>query len=137
MNAPCDDYRDKLAELITGGLPDAEHEAIERHLSECAACREYEQALLADHRLVSGFVGSMDDRVARLESRVSGEKSRIGLALYPLVERAEITVELPEVQVGVEEIARLREEIRQARIRIEELERDPGPPALPPPNDAR
>jgi hypothetical protein len=76
-------------------------------------------------------------KVARLESRVSGEKSRIGLALYPLVERAEITVELPEVQVGVEEIARLREEIRQARIRIEELERDPGPPALPPPADSR
>jgi DNA-binding PadR family transcriptional regulator len=46
-------------------------------------------------------------------------------------------VELPEVQEGVEEIARLREEIRQTRIRIEELERDPGPPALPPPADPR
>lgn len=71
-------------------------------------------------------------RVARLESRVDAEKTRIGRALYPLVERAEITVGLPEVQEGVEEIARLREEIRQTRQRIEELERAPGPRALPP-----
>jgi ubiquinone biosynthesis protein UbiJ len=70
-------------------------------------------------------------RVARLESRIKGEKQRIGEALYPLVERAEITVELPAVQEGVEEIARLREEIRQIRKKIEVLERDPGPPQLP------
>jgi len=70
MNAPCDDYRDKLAELISAGLPDQDHEAIENHLSECRACREYQRALLADHRLVSSLVGSMDERVEGLEDRV-------------------------------------------------------------------
>ncbi len=69
-------------------------------------------------------------RVARLESRVESEKTRVGRALYPLVERAEIVVELPAVQEGVEEIARLREEIRHLSARIEDLERE-GPPALP------
>jgi hypothetical protein len=87
---------------------------------------------LADRLARRASATGLRARVARLESRVDAEKTRIGRALYPLVERAEITVELPAVQEGVEEIARLREEIRQARARIEELERDPGPPALPP-----
>jgi hypothetical protein len=70
-------------------------------------------------------------RIARLESRVESEKTKVGLALYPLVERAEIVVGLPEVQNGVEEIARLRQEILHFRAHIEELESD-GPPALSP-----
>jgi ubiquinone biosynthesis protein UbiJ len=87
---------------------------------------------LADRLARRAGATGLRARVVRLESRVDSEKTRIGRALYPLVERAEITVGLPEVQEGVEEIARLREEIRHARARIEELEREPGPPALPP-----
>jgi ubiquinone biosynthesis protein UbiJ len=87
---------------------------------------------LADRLARRATATGLRARAARLEQRVSSEKTRIGRALYPLVERAEITVELPAVQEGVEEIARLREEIRELRARAEELERDPGPPALPP-----
>lgn len=63
-------------------------------------------------------------RVAQLESRIESEKIRIGRALYPLVEDARITVDLPEVQEGVETIARLREEVRRSREEIETLEED-------------
>lgn len=61
-------------------------------------------------------------RVSRLESQVETEKTRVGRALYPLVEDATIHVGLPEVQEGVETIARLREQIRVSVERIEELE---------------
>jgi len=61
-------------------------------------------------------------RVSRLEAAVEEEKTRVGRALYPLVEEARITVELPQVQEGVERIAHLREEIRRFREELEELE---------------
>jgi ubiquinone biosynthesis protein UbiJ len=70
--------------------------------------------------------GRLRIRVSRLESRIESEKTKIGRALYPLVEEARITVELPEVQEGVETIARLRQEIRSSYARIEEIEKDGG-----------
>lgn len=59
-------------------------------------------------------------RVDRLEERIEDEKVRIGRALYPLVEDASITVELPEVQEGVEAIARLRAELERWRRELDE-----------------
>lgn len=56
--------------------------------------------------------------VTRLEARIENEKVRIGKALYPLVEQAQITVELPEVQEGVENIARLAQELADRRDRL-------------------
>ena len=67
-------------------------------------------------------LGRLRARVSRLESQVESEKARVGRALYPLVEDATISVGLPEVQEGVETIARLREQIRASVERIEELE---------------
>lgn len=68
-------------------------------------------------------VSRLRTRMSRLEARVEEEKTRVGRALYPLVEEARITVELPEVQEGVERIAHLREETRRLREELEELER--------------
>lgn len=64
----------------------------------------------------------MRARVAQLEARIETEKTRIGRALYPLVEEARITVDLPEVQEGVERIAQLRDEVRRSRQELEVLE---------------
>ncbi len=65
--------------------------------------------------------GRLRVQVSRLESRIESEKLKIGKALYPLVEEAKITVELPAVQEGVETIARLREELERRRERMEEI----------------
>lgn len=65
--------------------------------------------------------GRLRVQVSRLESRIESEKLKIGKALYPLVEQAKITVELPEVQEGVETIARLRGEVDRRRAEIDEL----------------
>ena len=76
-------------------------------------------------------MGRLRAEVSRLESRLESEKVKIGKALYPLVEDATITVELAEVQEGVESIARLRDEIERRRTRIEKLAKGaaPEPPA--------
>ena len=66
-------------------------------------------------------------QVARLESRIEAEKARIGKALYPLVEDATITTEIPEVQEGVEAIAHLRDQVRVSRERLEELDKQAAP----------
>jgi len=78
---------------------------------------------VADRLRHRAEVSRVRTRMSRLEARVEEEKTRVGRALYPLVEEARITVELPEVQEGVERIAHLREEIRRFREELEELER--------------
>jgi len=78
---------------------------------------------VADRLRHRAEVSRLRTRMSRLEARVEEEKTRVGRALYPLVEEARITVELPEVQEGVERIAHLREEIRRFRDELEELER--------------
>jgi len=78
---------------------------------------------VADRLRHRAEVSRLRTRMSRLEARVEEEKTRVGRALYPLVEEARITVELPEVQEGVERIAHLREEMRRFRDELEELER--------------
>jgi len=78
---------------------------------------------LAERLRLRATLGRERARVSRLEARIESEKTRIGRALYPLVENAEIRVGLPEVQEGVETIARLRDEIRRSYRRIEQIEK--------------
>ncbi|UCD28582.1 MAG: hypothetical protein JSV03_16120 [Planctomycetota bacterium] len=73
MSDSCTAIQDKIAEMITGDLPQQDVIAVEQHVCQCSICREYMQALRADDRLLADYVKSMQETVTQLEQRVIGE----------------------------------------------------------------
>ena len=45
MNTKCEEIKDKIADFITGVLPETDSHALEQHLMDCSACRNYAEAL--------------------------------------------------------------------------------------------
>ncbi len=70
MSDRCTETREKLEEMLHSGLSGDEIARIEKHLAECAGCREYRNALLEDDRLLTGMTRSMNGKIERLEERV-------------------------------------------------------------------
>lgn len=65
--------------------------------------------------------GKLEVEVRRLEGKISSEKDAIGQALYPLLERGELQVDLPEVHEHLKAIADLQGELGVKRAEIEAL----------------
>lgn len=70
MNFECQEYRERIAAMVTGYLSPEEEEQLEQHLSECPDCREYLELLREDDRLLAGFVSKMDRIINDLERRI-------------------------------------------------------------------
>jgi hypothetical protein len=70
MSNRCTETRRKLEEMLYSEVTDTEKAGVEEHLSVCAACREYRDALLEDDMLLTGMTRSMDARIERIEERV-------------------------------------------------------------------
>jgi len=70
MNEHCTEYREKIAGILDGQTTSVDMAAVEEHLSGCPDCRQFHQDLLNDDRLLTEFVRSADDEVARLEGLV-------------------------------------------------------------------
>ena len=70
MNDRCTGIRESLEEMLHAELPPEEAAAVEEHLAECAACREYRESLLEDDMLLTGMTRSMDARIEQMEERV-------------------------------------------------------------------
>ena len=45
MNGPCPEMRDKIVDMVLGGLAPQQAEAVQRHLTTCAPCQAYAQSL--------------------------------------------------------------------------------------------
>ncbi len=45
MNGPCPQMQDKVADYVLGALDTQQAEALEKHLVDCEACRQYAQSL--------------------------------------------------------------------------------------------
>ena len=41
MNSECQKYKDKIADFISGILPDSEIESLQQHLEQCHECNKY------------------------------------------------------------------------------------------------
>lgn len=67
MKNNCDKMKDQIADFITGILPESEIHTLERHLSECPACRDYAEALEKEERLLTGFFAKFDANIAGWE----------------------------------------------------------------------
>jgi len=60
MNSICEKMKDQIADLVTGILSEAQVQKLQQHLNECAACRDYAQALKNEDALLTKFVSDMD-----------------------------------------------------------------------------
>jgi len=61
--------QDLVADSVSGLLEDAEARALEEHLSACAACQAYAQALQREDERLAALVGGMGETVSRGKTR--------------------------------------------------------------------
>jgi len=68
MSNDCHRFRDRIADLVTGVLPEPDCRELQEHLSRCADCRDYMQALKQeDVSLIEYFAGIDEDMAHRQE----------------------------------------------------------------------
>jgi len=80
MNSICRTTQDQIADLVTGVLPEAQVQALERHLSECQACRDYARALQEEDVLLSRLFEEDDAAMARRQNTVLEAIDRVSQA---------------------------------------------------------
>jgi len=68
MESNCDEMKNQIADFITGILPKQEAQALQQHLSECSACRDYAESLEREEQLLTGFFAKFDEDIARWEA---------------------------------------------------------------------
>lgn len=80
MNSICEKMKDQIADLVTGILSEAQMQKLEQHLNECAACRDYAQALKNEDALLTKFVSDMDTDMTSRQERILQAIDRSGLS---------------------------------------------------------
>ena len=70
MTDECPKIQDQITEWINGILPAEQIRTVEDHLLTCPDCQGYRDALEHDGQMLSDYVQSVDELVARLEDRV-------------------------------------------------------------------
>ncbi|MHC4388222.1 MAG: anti-sigma factor family protein [Planctomycetota bacterium] len=69
MKSDCDKMKDRIADLITGILPEQETQALQQHFSECSACRNYAESLEQEEQLLARFFGAFSTDMTTLEGK--------------------------------------------------------------------
>jgi anti-sigma factor RsiW len=70
MDNECDKIRDKIADFVTGVLPEADRNGLEQHFSECSACREYCHSLQQEDQLLAELFANFDSAMTSQENEV-------------------------------------------------------------------
>ena len=70
MNNTCLNIQEQIPELLADALPTEQTAELHEHISTCADCRRYLEALQADDNLLGEFIESMQPTLARLEKNV-------------------------------------------------------------------
>ena len=78
MNSICEMMKDQIADLVTGILPDTQVHVLERHLDECAACRDYARALKKEDMSLTKFFAKIDSDMASRQERLLQAIDRSG-----------------------------------------------------------
>lgn len=76
MENSCQKNQERIFELMAGTLPAEKRLELERHIDECAACREYLRGLEADDKLLGDFAEAMQPRLGQLKEKVVDALSR-------------------------------------------------------------
>jgi predicted anti-sigma-YlaC factor YlaD len=67
MKSNCDKMKGRIADFITGILPEEETQTFQQHLSECSQCRDYAKRLQEEEQLLTGFFAKFDENMTYLE----------------------------------------------------------------------
>jgi len=94
MSNKCDNFKDKIAELISGTLPDSEIKAIQEHKQQCKDCAEFEQVLRAEDELLTNLFDGFGRDLQRQQDEVikaigcfsSTAKDRILTAIRTIID---------------------------------------------------
>lgn len=70
MSNKCDSFKDKIAELISGTLPDSEINSLQEHKQLCKDCAEYERALRAEDTLLNHLFNEFSMDLDRQQNEV-------------------------------------------------------------------
>ena len=70
MNSDCEIMKDQIADLVTGILSEAQEQKLRQHLAECAACRDYANALKNEDALLTEYVEKIDTDMTRRQERL-------------------------------------------------------------------
>lgn len=64
MSADCHKFRDQIADFVTGVLPEPDSRELQEHLSACAPCRDYLQALRQEDASLAEYFAGIDEDMA-------------------------------------------------------------------------
>ena len=70
MNHKCDAFKDKIAELVSGSLPENQAQETTEHLKQCVDCAELEKALRNEEELLSRLFESFNTDLERQQMEV-------------------------------------------------------------------
>jgi anti-sigma factor RsiW len=69
MNGPCPEMRDKIVDMVLGGLAPNQAEAVQRHLTTCAPCQAYAQSLQRQDETLVGLGDAIKSNMAGRRER--------------------------------------------------------------------
>jgi anti-sigma factor RsiW len=72
--------KDRIADFITGVLPEQETQTFRQHLNECSACSDYARRLQEEEQLLAGFFAKFDENMTELEDEAISAISRFDAA---------------------------------------------------------
>jgi len=78
MNSDCGEIKDKVADLISGVLAEAEIKTVQDHVSQCSSCAEYMRALQAEDELLAGLFAGFDANMRGWQDDVISTLSETG-----------------------------------------------------------
>jgi outer membrane lipoprotein-sorting protein len=70
MNNDCHRFRDQIADLVAGIQPELEGRELQDHLSTCAPCREYWQALKREDAALTEYFAGIDEAIPDRQERL-------------------------------------------------------------------
>lgn len=69
MNSDCHRFRDRIADLVTGVLPEPDSRELQEHLSVCAPCRDHLHVLKREDASLTKHFARIDEGMANRQER--------------------------------------------------------------------
>jgi anti-sigma factor RsiW len=70
MNQNCDNFKDKIAELISGSLEKGHDEQLQNHIKSCSKCAAFEIALKSEDEMLSRLFAGLQTDIERQQNDV-------------------------------------------------------------------
>ena len=77
MNGDCDKMKDRVADLMSGILPESQTRELRQHLGKCSACKGYAKALQEEDQLLAGLFAKLDASMKGREEEIINTISRL------------------------------------------------------------